>query len=642
MDRRSPDRVSRWAGPAAVFVLALVCFGIVFQSLPVLYDTDSYYHLAIARTYARHGIVDSLPWAQLSLLHEFGDKEVLFHLLLAPVADTADPSAGGRWALALLNAALAATLAALGFAAIGRWGLLTPVLVYAGSLDFLGRAIRLRPEILSLLLLLAAVWCAGRRRYRWLGLVAALYALSYTAFHALGGLALAWFAQQWWSRGRREWGLLLYPILGLGLGLVVHPHFPRNLVVWKVQSVDFFQQKSVLNVGSEIGAHSAPDLVWLNLAWIVGLWALWRSCSPGKNPPGTADDTMADLLWMTAAAFAVLYLLMLRFSVYFLPFATLAVLFEIRRRGGRRTASTALPWSGRGRTLHLGIFAAAALLLGATRSVELLRGLSQEGGPVPREAEWRAFGQSLPPGARVAAEWGSTHIYMFWAPQATFLNVLDPVFMNVRYPRAYQALRAIFEDREADIPLALKAELGCDYLALSRFHQPSSLVRRLDGDPRLRRRYQGYTLLYELVPEAGAEFVRDWRIVPEGSMVPPPAAELGRLTEYPRAAAPELRAIESWIDGRRVARDDQRCLAFVHELDTGAESPRLVELAAGGPTRLWIDDRLVLAAAETPGIYPGGGLSLPLPTEPGRHRITVLTCRSGDGQRLGFYLRKLR
>jgi hypothetical protein len=101
----------RWAGPAAVFVLALVCFGIVFQSLPVLYDTDSYYHLAIARTYARHGIVDSLPWAQLSLLHEFGDKEVLFHLLLAPVADTADPSAGGRWALALHNAALAAALA---------------------------------------------------------------------------------------------------------------------------------------------------------------------------------------------------------------------------------------------------------------------------------------------------------------------------------------------------------------------------------------------------------------------------------------------------------------------------------------------------------------------------------------------------
>ena len=36
-----------------------------------------------------------------------------------------------------------------------------------------------------------------------LGLVAALYALSYTAFHALLGLAAGWFAARWWARGRR-------------------------------------------------------------------------------------------------------------------------------------------------------------------------------------------------------------------------------------------------------------------------------------------------------------------------------------------------------------------------------------------------------------------------------------------------------
>ncbi|MEE8524771.1 MAG: hypothetical protein V3T72_12625 [Thermoanaerobaculia bacterium] len=613
-----------------------MCFGIVFQSLPVLYDTDSYYHLAIARTYARDGIVEVLPWARLSLLHDFGDKEILFHLLLAPFADTADPTAGGRWALALLNAMLAAALASLGFAAVGRWGLLTPALIYGGSLDFLGRLIRLRPEVLSLLLLLAAVWCAGRRKYRWLGLIAALYALSYTAFHAFLGLTLAWFAQQWWNRGRREWKLLLYSILGLGLGLVAHPHFPRNLVVWKVQSVDFFQQKGLLNVGAEIGAHSAPDLLWLNLAWIVGLWALWRSC---RFQNSRREDATADLLWVTAAVFGALYLLMLRFSVYFIPFATLAVLFEIRRRGGVLTAATALPWSGGRRELHLALFVVAALVLGVPRSIGLLHDLSQEGGPISREAEWRAFGHSLPPGARVAAEWGSTHIYMFWAPQATFLNVLDPVFMNVRHPRAYRALRAIFEDREPDVPRALKAELGCDFLALSRFHQPPGLLRRLDGDPRLRSRYRGYTLLYELVPGANQAFILDWRLVPEGADVPPPATDVATFPRVPRAATAELRALEGYVDPRRGGVPIQGCVAMVHELEAVEEATPLFELAASGPTSLWVDDELRISSADTTGAYPGGGVSFPVRLDPGSHRITVLTCPGAGGdQRTGFYL----
>lgn len=102
MTHRSPDTDPlRWAGPLLVFLVALVFFGALFLHFPVLYDTDSYYHLAIGSAYARHGLIDTLPWARLSLLHEFGDKEVLFHLLLAPFAGSegsglrARPAAGG-------------------------------------------------------------------------------------------------------------------------------------------------------------------------------------------------------------------------------------------------------------------------------------------------------------------------------------------------------------------------------------------------------------------------------------------------------------------------------------------------------------------------------------------------------------------
>ncbi len=644
---RDDDPVRR-AGPLAVFLAGLILFGALFQSFPVLYDTDSYYHLAIGRTYARHGVVDTLPWARFSLLNEFGDKELLFHLGLAPFTGREGSTAGGRWGLAVLNALVATALAAMGIAAVGRWGLLAPVLVYAGSLDFLGRAIRLRPEILSLLLLLAAVWCAGRHRYRWLGLVAALYALSYTAFHALLGLAAAWFVHQGWVRRRWRWGLLLYPVLGVGVGLVIHPHFPQNLVVWKVQSVDFFQHKGALNVGTEIGAHAAPDLLWLNLAWGLALWVLWRG-SGGRirsadERASKGDGALADVLWVTTAAFGVLYVLMLRFSIYFVPFATLAVLHEIRRRGGAPGRWMALPWRGR---IPTALALVLALILGVPRTAGLLQGLAGSRGPVTREDEWQAFGRSLPPGAQVAAEWGSTHLYMFWAPQAVFLNVLDPVFMNVRYPQAYRALRDLMEAREPDVPMTLRKELASDYLALSRFHPSQGLLLRLVDDPRLRLRYRGYTLLYEVVAGANHDFVLDWRVVPKGSRIPPSASDVTGLAELPRAAEEQLRQVEGYLDVSGVAAEAGDCVALVHLQEVETLETRLYELAPYGPTRLWLDDGLLLAAGDTRRAYLGNGITFPVVLEPGIHRFTVLTCpgyaAGGGGEaRSGFYLVRRR
>ncbi len=619
-----------WAGPAATFGLALVFFGALFARFPVIYDTDSYYHLAIARAYQRHGIIDSLPWAQLSVLHEFGDKEVLFHLLLAPFADTESATAGGRFALALLNALVAAAVAFLGVSAAGRWGLAAAPLLYLGSLDFLSRMIRLRPEILSLLLLLAVTWVAARGRDRWLAPLAALYTLGYTAFHALLGLCCAWFFQQWWARGRRRWGLLLYPLVGVGLGLVLHPHFPQNLVVWKVQSFDFFQYKETLNVGGEIAPQSTRDLLLENLPWVLGLAALWRS----RERKGTEnDEPMADLLLVSALLFGGLYLLMQRFSIYFLPFATLALLFELRRRGGIPGPWASLPWKGR---VPLALALAVVLVLGSWRAGALVTGLARTRPDLTREQEWAAFGRGVPPGARVAAEWGSTHLYMFWAPQATYLNVLDPVFMVVRYPEAYRSLRAVFEGEEPDVPRVLLDELGSDHIALSRFHWPPRLQDRLSADPRLEEVHRAFTLLYRLVPGANQGFVLDWRIVP-GGRLPPNPADIPRFAPYPRAESPEVRAVEGYVDAAPLIYEPGDCLALVHPFTVAEATIRTYELAPYGPSKLWLDDRLLLAVDETPAAVLGRGATLPLELDPGEHRITVLTCPAEE-DRSGFYL----
>ena len=96
----------------SVFVCA-TAFSLWLQQGRDLYDTDSFFHLAIARIYAEEGIVDSLPALRFSLLQDgFGDKEWLFHTLLAPFAGLFDPLAAGHLALALFHGLLATLLAA--------------------------------------------------------------------------------------------------------------------------------------------------------------------------------------------------------------------------------------------------------------------------------------------------------------------------------------------------------------------------------------------------------------------------------------------------------------------------------------------------------------------------------------------------
>ena len=196
-----------------------------------------------------------------------------------------------------------------------------------------------------------------------------------------------------------------------------------------------------------------------------------------------------------------------RFSIYVVPFAALSLLWELRRRGLVPGPAVALPARGR---LPTAVVAAVLAAAGLWTTGQLGAGLLGATGPISREGEWAAFGRAVPAGARVAAEWGSTHLYMFWAPQASYLNVLDPVFMARPFPQAYEALRALFEGREPDIPFTLEAELGSGHLALSRFSEPD-LLRRLAFDPRLELRYEGWTLLYEAVPGKNGDFVSTGR-----------------------------------------------------------------------------------------------------------------------------------
>jgi hypothetical protein len=625
-------------GALAAFVLALAG-SLVLHRGSALHDTDSYYHLAVARTYAQEGIVHELPQVRRSLMREgFGDKELLFHLLLAPLAGNLDPLAAGRLGLALAGALAAAAVAAFAVRALGWWGVAVPFWLFYASTELAWRLVRLRPELLSLVLLLAAVAAIGRGRDRWLGPVAFLYTWSYTAFQAFLGLAVLSFGYFSWTERRLRWPLLLYPLAGVALALVVHPHFPKNLEIWAVQNLEFFLRKGELDVGTEIRPNFTDVVLMVNLGWFLALAVLGMSARRDEElEPGT-DGPLAEALGLATLSFGVLYLLMSRFSLYFIPFATLWWIYELRRRGRRPGAWTALPVRGR---VPLALAAAVCLAASfpeAGRQLEQYRTRTALGPDAARIRDREALADAIPAGARVAADWGPTATLMLWAPHGRYLNVLDPVFMATPYPEFHRRLLEVLGGREPDVPAATASALDSDYL-LYRSIGGKALDLRLAGDPRVEVLHRGAHTLVRFV--AAASFVLDWRIAPEG--VRPFAAD-ARPDEWPvyspRPGA-RGRQLEAYVDAEREA-PDAGCLGFVRELVT-PEAARLdVDLAPYGPSSVWLDGRLVVEVRDDLGALLQRGVRLPLELGPGLHRLAVFTCEGAAADEKGFFWRERR
>jgi hypothetical protein len=625
------SRRALWALTAAVFVLSAAAFHGVYSRFPILYDADAYYHLAVAREYGKRGIFDTLDWARFSVMHDgFGDKDFLFHVLLIPAAVFPDPTDGAVVVLALLNAAVATLLAYAGMTTIGRWGLAVPLIVFGAAGDFALRMDRLRPEIVSLLLILVAIPLASRGRAKLLGLVACLYALGYTAIHAFLGLCLLFFLQQIWAERRVDWRLIVYPVVGATAGLVLHPHFPANLHVWFVQSIQFFELKDVLDVGPEIQPRTTKDVFVQNLGWWAFLLVVWR-CRAVVGAPGR-ETRLRDLTAVATAVFALLYVLMGRFVTYFVPLATLALLRWMRAAGEAPGPAVRLPWRGEIPAVVALWLCLLSVVPTAYQGYGRMERSSRAFRPEAR-ADWEAFGRAMPDGAKVMAPWGATHHFVFWAPQAFYLNVLDPVFMVAKDPDAHRLSKEVFEGREPDVPLVARMRFDSEFYADD--GQYPFARKRVERDPRAEILHDGSTYLYRFVEGRNRDFILDWKVLSaDEHMSPVPDAMRAPGTpSYPRAVTEIGRAFEGYVDGRRVAMTTP-CLFFEHVEDVPRRTRLSVEVSPYGSAEVFVDDRLE-AVISGRGAVIGRGVILPFLLEPGAHRLSIRTCRS-EGH-IGFY-----
>lgn len=452
------------AGTAAVFIIAFFAFAFVFLRMSILVDADSYYHLAVARWYGQEGVATPIPWARFSVLAGGADKEWLFHLLLMPFT-SADAAVGGRLALAALNASLAAVIARYAAQTLGPFGFAFPVWLWIAAPPFLARAVRLRPELLALLLILLAIGAAAKRRVALFGLIAFAFALGYTAWHVFLFLALLW---AW-----RDLRLSAAALLGVIAGLFLRPHPIANLQLWYLQNVEFFCWTGKLDVGDEIRPPSAHTL-FLSLAFVLGLALLIRRPKP-LTP-------LARNCAIAAAVFLVLFARFGRMATYAYPLLALTVVLAMGEPV-RKLAPIVL-------------CATLLMALPLAREPMLVDLLTRD---FATEADLEDFGRAVPRNAKIAATWGDGETYAFWAPQGRYLNVLEPLFMLARDRRAYETQRALFSGLHPD-PARAARELDSDFIAFDTTSTPPELVERLVTDPRFRIRYGGANALFQIVP----------------------------------------------------------------------------------------------------------------------------------------------
>ncbi len=503
MSRRSPARAeaepSAAAPPAAVRAggrrgareIALAALGFtavaaLFQLLtPVPWDADTAYHLAVARLVREHGLLRAFPWTPFSWLADrYADKELLFHLLLVPLAGL-----GWIWAAKIAGAllggalllALWLVLRAEGVPRAGIWALVP----LAASAAFVLRFTIVRPHLVSIALALVVAWGAARGRARVVGAAALAYPWCYVAFQMPLVLVAIAEAARVLSGRRPLWRPAAAALVGVAAGVALHPNAANLLALWKLVHVDVLVRgawagASGFELGRELGRFAPADalrsvLVPAAMA-LAALVLAWR---------GRARDPLPLSFALSAAAYGLVTAASARFVEYLAPFAAAALALAARERGPRLAA---------------GVLAGAFAWTAAVASSQVVA-LGTRGDEIPPVFQ-EFLRARIPEGAQVfTCGWGLTGELMIALPERRFVVALDPTLFHAKDPELYRVWYALPREGPADARAVIRERFGARWVVCFAKPEYAPLFRRLGADPGVRTVFANpLWRVYDLAP----------------------------------------------------------------------------------------------------------------------------------------------
>jgi hypothetical protein len=481
----------------ALFVLFAALFAVVQYGTPALAGTDGYYHIKMGWLIRQQGLKLEFPWLPFTILNAdaFYDHHLLYHVYLALFA-TVDPAVDGGVALTQAAKIASIIMPSLAFLAIWwlmrglgvRWAAVWSLGLFAVSEAFLYRMSMPRAQSASLLVLvLALYWLLQGKHWRLLPLGFA-YVWLYGAFPLLIVLSGIYVAATLIMERRLDWQALAYPMLGIGLGLLINPYFPEDINFTITHLLPKIGD-STTKVGNEWYPYETWTLVensgFALAAFISGTVALgWR-------------EKRIDRPTLISLALAVLFGYMLfrsrRFVEYFPPFAlvfaTLAIAPLLQSWRPKRAI-----WH---RLLPIGLLALLIYPLGMTLSDA--REKLANAKPADRYAEASLWlrDHTGPEEMIFQTDWDDFTRLFFYNSDARYTAGLDPTLMELFDQALYDEWVSITRGKVENPSTVIQQRFSASYVFSDLKH--GNFIDRAEADPHMEEVYRDdYAIIFAI------------------------------------------------------------------------------------------------------------------------------------------------
>ena len=302
------------------FIAFLIIFSIMQSTVPNIIGFDGYYHIKSADIIKEEGFVKEFPWAKHTILSEdYADIQILFRILLIPFT--------------FFGLTLGAKLASILFSAIAFiifywflnknrirypffWSLL--YLFTSSALMFRFLLPRQMPLVIALLIL--TIYFLQKRKYLFLAITSFVFVSIHSSFVFQILIIILFVISEKIFSKKVDLKLLLYPFVGMILGLVINPYFPNNILLLFTQIFKVNLIANLFNV--EWKPWTLFEFIKNNI--LVLLFILVSLFLVFKNKKITKIQT----LYFSLTIFFLVYtLLSRRMQEFLVPFSILALAF---------------------------------------------------------------------------------------------------------------------------------------------------------------------------------------------------------------------------------------------------------------------------------------------------------------------------
>jgi hypothetical protein len=470
-------------GVGGRLILFVALFAMVQFATPSLADNDGFYHMRMAWLMRQEGLKPDFVWLPLTILSPdaYYNHHFLHQVYLSLFAWGDTPES------LILGAKLASTLMpALASLAVWwllrnqnvRWATLWTVGLWAISEAFLYRMSMPRAQSASLLVLALGLHWLLQRCYWALIPLGFAYVWFYNAFPLLLLVAAVSVGSTWLTERRLEWKALLYPALGLGLGLLVNPYFPQNLT--------FIAQHILPKIGPEATAISVgnewyPYSTWTLVEKSGGALAIFVLSAIGLGWRGQRMDRATLTALLLSVAFGFMLFKSRRFIEYFpaftlmfaaLSFAPLLEHIQPKRRG----------------LLLAGLVSLLVLPLSAT--LTQAREAMQASPPATRyaaAAQWLQA-HSTPGSLVFQTDWDDFPRLFFYNQSNLYTLGLDPTYMQLYDSTLYDEWVAITRGEVRQPSTAIAERFGAEFVFSDLKH--GAFEKRAAADAGLKEVYR--------------------------------------------------------------------------------------------------------------------------------------------------------